>query len=94
MKKRRIFVGAISVSVAIMIGLVYGTCKRFGVGDTVFDNIEALSSSEEIVITCGQMENMGKCWKKNYHNLRFCNEYSYYECEFTGMQIDYCHQPC
>lgn len=94
MKKKKLVVGIVGVLVTAFAGLIYGTCGKLEVGGLAFDNIEALSNSEGVEISCGSMEHKGKCWRENYFNLRFCGEYSYYECEFTGMQAFYCYQPC
>lgn len=65
--------------------------KRYS--DLVSENVEALSTTDlpEVIIVCGRTE--GKCWTKGYF-LKFCNEYSYYECEFKGDPNLFCEPPC
>lgn len=62
--------------------------------ELVSENVEAFTKSAELtedVIECGRTE--GKCWMKG-SNLKFCKEYSYYECEFKGDPILSCNNPC
>lgn len=57
------------------------------------ENIEALTYGEGGTIVCGGREHKGACWRRGY-SLKFCHEYSYYECEATGSPQDYCSSPC
>lgn len=57
------------------------------------ENVEALTQGEEATIICGSREHKGKCWAETI-NLKFCKEYSYYECYATGNPNTYCWQPC
>lgn len=60
----------------------------------VSENIEALAEPTElpeIVVSCGSTE--GQCWMEGI-NLKFCGEYSYYECFFYGSMSVSCTNPC
>lgn len=57
------------------------------------ENIEALTNGEGGTIVCGGRENKGACWRQGT-SLKFCKEYSYYECEATGYPQDHCSSPC
>ena len=62
--------------------------------ELVSENVEDFTKSAdlpEVVIESGRTG--GKCWMKG-STLRYCKEYSYYECEFKGDPILSCNNPC
>lgn len=57
------------------------------------ENVEALTDNEDgVVILCNKGYD-GRCFRKGY-NLKMCQEYMYYACEYTGYTNDYCKNPC
>lgn len=60
----------------------------------MLENVEALSYDQpEVVITCGKRGNYGPCWREG-DEMKFCGEYTYYQCSFTGYTRDNCPYPC
>ena len=47
---------------------------------------------EGVVITCSSGIT-GRCFRKGC-DMRYCGEYTYYQCEFSGYKRDYCTHPC
>lgn len=61
----------------------------------MLENVEALSQKDNqgVVITCGKRGHYGPCWRKGTE-MKYCGEYTYYECVFTGYMSDSCYHPC
>lgn len=62
----------------------------------LLENVEALTRGEigEVVITCSKSHGGGGQCTRAGMNLKYCGEYSYYECEYTGYTFDSCSTPC
>ena len=60
--------------------------------ELVMENIEVLAKEEGVVITCSSGIT-GRCFRKGC-DVKYCGEYTYYQCEFSGYQRDYCTHPC
>lgn len=60
----------------------------------ISENVEALAGPTELpelVVTCGEKD--GQCWMSG-SDLKFCGEYSYYQCVFYGSMLLYCKNLC
>lgn len=92
--KKKVILGAICIAIAS----IGGVCvNKFYVSKNpklglMMENVEALADSEDFVITCSAGHS-GLCFRET-PILRYCGEYQYYECEFTGCKYDECWEPC
>lgn len=93
MREKKFALGVLATAIISTLGYLYVKSDKLNPDGVILENIEALSGSEETIITCGLRENYGRCWQEGF-TLRICQEYFYYECEFTGMQANYCKPPC
>ena len=94
--KRKLLLGAFAIAI-VCVGAVgvsnFSQGKNIANDSFTLENVEALSDPDAgVVITCGSGHS-GKCFRKGY-DLKFCGEYSYYECTYTGYTFDYCWKPC
>ena len=92
--KKKLFNGFLLVAVCFgSLGIQKNlTSSNSSLSGLMLENVEALTTPE-VVITCNKRGTYGKCWRKG-SEMKFCGEYTYYECEFTGYQQDYCTHPC
>lgn len=76
-----------------------GVAAYFGMpkeqdNELLLANVEALTGSiENIDVVCSGNGHTGKCYRKGT-DMKYCGEYTYYQCEFTGYLFDECYHPC
>lgn len=95
MKKKAFFLGVLPMCMigAFFTGM-FTLPEEKKTSELVFENIEAFTTPTElpeVVVTCGANE--GKCWLAGGF-LKYCGEYSYYECIFVGETSFYCTNLC
>lgn len=89
------FVCAIVVIASVsLVSLFQFDSEELAVDNLLLENVEALTRGEigEVVVTCSRGSS-GQCFTKGW-DLKFCGEYSYYACVYTGYTRDSCIAPC
>lgn len=93
--KKKHFIFTTVCLLAGCIGVFWGgiTKSTSNESSLTMENVEALTDNEDgVVILCNKGYD-GRCFRKGY-NLKMCQEYMFYACEYTGYTNDYCKNPC
>lgn len=84
----------ITIASVSLVSLIQFNSEKLAVDNLLLENVEALTRGEigEVVVTCSSGSS-GQCFTRTL-NLKFCGEYSYYACVYTGYTRDSCIIPC
>ena len=90
--KTKIFGGIaiVAIALAVAFNVSLNTGKTNNASLLALANVEALAS-EGVTVTCGKTG--GACWKETYR-MKYCKEYTYYECERSDDPKNSCNVPC
>ena len=90
--KKKIFGGIVLVAIAVAVAfnVSISNQKQDKASMLALANVEVLAEAEEFTVTCGRTE--GHCWI-DLGMLKFCGEYSYFDCIRSEEPSNYCVRP-